>query len=141
MKIKVTYKVKDEPKKSVYLTSEEYFDSLDEGENYENHGIAKFNYTEEYLNISTSMLEWAEIEIIKAKIGHKIRTQYSDDGKSRMTQRRDLDGHEEIIVSSQLTNLDMHIVRIHKENKTWQLNYNGVITDLADGSQKEKKIF
>ena len=143
MKIRIDYKIKDKAEKFIDLTVEEYFDPLDEdeNENYEDDGIAKFNHAEEYLEISTSMLEWTEIHITETKISHIIRTQYFDEGKSRMSQRKDLDGYEEIIVSSQLNSSDVHIVRIHKANEKWQINYDGVITDLADGSQTEQKIF
>lgn len=142
MKIRISYKVKNDLTKFVDLVSEEYFDPLDKDENYEDHGIAKFDHAEEYLEISPENLEWTEIEITKTKTSHSIRKQYSADGKSWMCHRKDLDGYEEIIVMSQLSDLEVNVVRIHKkENGNWQIKYNGIITDLADGSQKEKNLF
>ncbi len=144
MKIIIRYKVKDESESYLDLTPEEYFDPLDEedNDNFEDHGIAKFNHAEEYLEIPAERLEWAEIEIIETEIAHNIRKQFSKDGKSWMSHRKDLDGYEEIIVMSQLNDLEVNIVRIHKmNNENWQVNYNGIIKDLADGSQTEKMLF
>lgn len=141
MKIRIYYKVHDEVEKYVDLASEEYFDSLDENENYEDDGIPKFNHAEEYLDVSTEKLEWTEIQITETKVEINIRTQVFDEGKSWMCHVKDSSGYEEIIISSQLNNSDTHIARIHKENKRWQVNLNSLITDLADGSQKEKMIF
>lgn len=144
MKIIIRYKVKDESESYLDLTPEEYFDPLDEedNENFEDHGIAKFNNAEEYLEIPAERLEWTEIEVIETEIVHNIRKQFSKDGKSWMSHQKDLDGYEEIIVMSQLNDLEVNIVRIHKmKNENWQVNYNGIITDLADGSQTEKMLF
>ncbi|MCU0239727.1 MAG: hypothetical protein MUC29_09810 [Pyrinomonadaceae bacterium] len=142
MKIKIHYKIKDELEKYVDLTPEEYFDPIDEDETYENDAIPKFNHAEEYLEISTEMLEWTNIEISETNRGQSIKTQYFDEGKSWMIHRKDLDGYEEIILSSQLNSSNVHIARVHKDNnENWQVNYDGVITDLEDGSQSEQKIF
>jgi hypothetical protein len=142
MKIRISYKIRDESEKSINLTPEEYFDPLDEDENYEDHGIAKFNHAEEYLEIPAERLEWTEIKITETKIGNRIRTQFSKDGKSWMSHQKDTDGYEEIIVMSRLNDLETNIARIHKDkNENWRINYNGVISDLADGSQTEKMLF
>lgn len=142
MKIRICYKTKDELEKSIDLTPEEYFDPIDEDETYENDAIPKYNHAEEYLEISTNLLEWTEIAVSETNQSHCIRTQYSDNGKSWMSHRKDLSGYEEIILSSQINSSNVHIARIHKDgNENWQVNYDGVITDLEDGSQSEQKIF
>lgn len=142
MKIQICYKVRDEDEKFINLTAKEYFDSLDKEENFEDDGIPKFNHAEEYLNIPTKILEWTAIRISEAKVAHSIRTQFFDNGKSWMTYRKDLDGYEEIILSSRLNDSDDNVVRIRKNSDvSWQVNTNVVITTLADGSQTEKRIF
>lgn len=142
MKIVISYKVNDDLEKQITLTPEEYFDPIDEDETYENDAIPKYNHAEEYLGISTNLLEWTELEISETEQSHCIRTQYFDEGKSWMSHRKDLDGYEEIIVMSQLNNVDTHISRVHKKaNEHWQVNLVSVITDLEDGSQSEKEIF
>ncbi len=143
MRIRITYKVRDESEKYLDFMPEEYFDPVDEDENetFEEDGIPKFNHANEYLDILTENLQWTEIEITETNNGRNIKTQYFDNGKSWMSRRKDFDGYEEIIISSQLNGSDVHIVRIHKEHENWQVNYDGVITDLADGSQTERKIF
>ncbi len=141
MKIRIVYQVKNQSERFAQLTPEEYFDPLDGNENFEDDGIPKFNHAEEYLDVAIEKLEWTEIQITETKIEKNSRTQFFDKGKSWMCHIKDSSGYEEIIISSQLSNLDTHISRIHKENERWQVNLNSLITDLADGSQKEKQIF
>ncbi|MBX7171115.1 MAG: hypothetical protein K1X72_09165 [Pyrinomonadaceae bacterium] len=142
MKIVISYKVIDDLEKQITLTAEEYFDPIDEDETYENDAIPKYNHAEEYLEIATNLLEWTEIAVSETKQSHCIRTQYFDEGKSWMSHRKDLYGYEEIVLSSQLNSSNVHIARIHKDdNENWQVNYDGVITDIEDGSQSEQKIF
>jgi hypothetical protein len=140
MKIEIHYKVRDELEKHIVLSPEEYFDPIDEDETYENDAIPKYNHAEEYLGISTESLEWTLIKINETTQGQTIRKQYFDKGNSFMFHRKDSDGYEEIIISSQLNISNVHVARVHKDdNENWQVNYDGVITDLEDGSQSENK--
>lgn len=142
MKIRIYYKVRDELEKYVDLTPKEYFDPIDEDETYENDAIPKYNHAEEYLEVPIKSLEWTIIEISETPQGQTIRKQYFDNGNSWLCHRKDFNGYEEIILSSQLNGSNVHIARIHKDdNENWQVNYDGVITDLEDGSQSEQKIF
>jgi len=141
MKIRISYKVKNGSEKRIELTPEEYFDPLDENENYEDEGVAKFNHAEEYLKIPKSELEWTEIEITETTIGHNIRTEYFDEGKSQMIQRKDVDGHELIILISQLNDSDTNIIRIHKNvGENWEAEFN-VISTLKNGYETERRIY
>src|SRR5687768_13616656 len=100
MKIRITYKVKNESEKHLNFTPEEYFDPLDDDETFDKNGIPKFDHAEEYLEIPIEKLEWTEIEVNKKNNGRCIRTQYFDEGKSQMIHVKDLADYEEIIVSS-----------------------------------------
>lgn len=142
MKIRIRYKVRNESEKHVDLTPKEYFDPLySDDENYEHNCVARFDFAEEYLEISTKNLEWTEIEITETKIGRITRKQYSADGHSWMCHIKNSDGYEEIIMHSRLNDVTTHISRIHKENEIWKVNYNGIFTERADDSEKEKRIF
>lgn len=138
VKITISYKKHDEPVEVITLAPEEYFDALEEGETFEEHSVPKFNYAKDYLNVSDKNLEWTEIKILGTTEDRTIRTDFYNAGKSFMSQRNDVDGYQEIIVVTTLSETNSHIVRIHKENNSiWQINYNGIIEDLADGTQRE----
>ena len=114
---------------------------MDEYETFENDAIPKFNHAEKYLEISTKMLEWTEIEVTEIQEAHYIRTQYFNEGKSSMIQRKDSNGYELIILLSQLNDLDTNIIKIHKNpNEKWEAEFN-VISTVINGYDTERKIF
>jgi len=140
MKIEIHYQrhSKNEPG-ILALTPEEYFDPLeDEDENFEDHGIAKFNHDYEYLELNVEELKWSDIRIQHTKNDYNIRTEYYIGGHW-MWHRKDSDGNEEMCLVTQISDSKQQIIRLHKiANSNWQINYSGIFEELPDDSEKEK---
>lgn len=142
MKIEIEYLEKGKPVPvSINLRENEFFDLIQEGESYENDAIPKYNHAREYLEVSLSRLLWTKLNIEGTNEDRKIITHYYNNGESWMSYRIDIDGYEEMIHSTKLDEKTCHVVRLHKDcDGNWEVNYNGAIYDLSDGSQEEKRF-
>lgn len=142
MQIVITYKIRNNLPQTFPLVPEEYFDPLEIGENYEKHGVPRFDHAREYFALLPEQLDWTELHLTETEEPRKIRSDFYDDGKVVIYQRQDNDG-EEIILETHITQAKTQIIRIHKNNEVnfWQPNYIGIIEDLRDGSQKETKYY
>jgi len=139
MKISIEYLEKESLQSSeVCLGPEEYFDPIEDDEKYESDAIPKYDHACDYLDISKNRLIWTKLNVCGTSEDKKIITHYFNDGEVCMIHRKDVDGYEEIIHSTQVDEKTCHIIRTHKDgNKGWKVNYNAVIYDQDDGSQKE----
>lgn len=141
MKINIRYQRRDCALRIITLTPEEYFVQLESGESHERDGVAKFDHAKEYLSLSSEELEWTELLLTDTDNDQIIRTEFYARGKSAMSQRKDADGYEEIILETQIGESMTHVTRVYKDRSSkWKVIYNGVIENLADGSQIETKI-
>jgi hypothetical protein len=141
MKINIRYQCRDRALRVITLTPEEYFDPIESGESYEHDGVPKFNHAKDYLGLSSEELDWTELQLTETDNDQIIRTDFYAHGKSAMSQRKDSDGYEEIILETQIAESISHIIRVYKDKSSkWKVIYNGLIENLADGSQRETKI-
>ncbi len=142
MKIVIEYLKKfcEEPL-TVFLSPKEYFDPIDKGETYEKDAIPRYNLAGDYLDLEKSELTWTKLSILGTNEDKVIFTHYLGDGETWMSHRKDTDGFEEIIHSVQEDKQTCHIIRTHKDSYgNWNINYNGIIYDLDDGSQKKVRF-
>lgn len=142
MKIEIEYLEKGKLKPiSINLRADEFFDPIQKSESFENDAIPKYNHAREYLNVSLNRLLWTILSIEGTNEDRKIITHYYNNGESWMSHRIDIDGYEEMIHSTNLDEKTCHIVRTNKDyDGNWKVNYNGIIYDLIDGSQEEKRF-
>ncbi|MDM8528176.1 hypothetical protein QUF58_08170 [Anaerolineales bacterium HSG24] len=135
IQIKITYKRwQDEALQTVELTPDQYFDPLEEDETYYEDGIARYNSSWEYLpHVPVDELQWTFKEISGTNEDSTFYTEYQKNGRDNwMTHRVDHDGHEEIILSTDISNRIGHTIRLHKnEAGQWTVNTNMVHYDSA----------
>jgi hypothetical protein len=142
MEIELVYQTWDgtEPVR-LMLSPADYFDPLEPGETYESHGIPRYNHTWQYLHVPRSRLKWSKERRQGTGEDSTFRTQYMDGGRSWMNHRLDPDGYEEIIHHTELTDGCYHIIRTcRKTNGAWVVALNSVVSDLADGTQREQRF-
>lgn len=132
IKIKISYVTfQNSEVKDIYLKPEEYFDSLEEGENYWDDGIDKFIFPHEYLNISVSSLKWLTIIVSKGKEKRISRCQYLDGDNVTMNHSVDENGEEEIILSAKISEQSYHTTRILKpKSKSWAVYVDSIDSDV-----------
>jgi hypothetical protein len=141
MKISIRYQCRDRTLRVITLKPEEYFDPVESGESYEHDGVPKFDHAKDYLGFPSEELDWTELQLTETDNDQIIRTNFYSHGKSAMSQRKDSDGYEEIILETQIGESMSHIVRIYKDRTSeWKVIYNGIIENLTDSSQRETKI-
>jgi hypothetical protein len=142
VEIQLIYQTWDEAAPvSILLPPETYFDPLGPGENYETHGVPRFNHTWQYLNVPKRRLKWALERRLGTADDATIRTQYMDGGRSSMAHRSNPDGYEEMIHSTQIGDGRCHILRTFKTaGGCWAVHLNSVIEDEDNGSQREERF-
>ncbi|MDM8519418.1 hypothetical protein QUF64_05170 [Anaerolineales bacterium HSG6] len=142
IQIKISYKRwQDATLYTVKLTPEQYFDPLEEeSETYQKDGIARYNHDWQYLikTVAVDELEWSKLEIIGTNDDSTFYTEYQKNGRDNwMTHRVDHDGHEEIILSTELSDQIGHTIRLHKnEAGQWTVNTNMVHYDSATPDER-----
>lgn len=126
IQIRITYKVRNVlSSRSIELSPEDYFDPLEEGENYQEDGTPKYNHTWQYLNKAVDELEWVIEEVSGTTEDRIIRTEFLKDGINWMIHRRDKSGYEEIIHNTEIASNISHIIRTHKASEgIWTVNTN-----------------
>lgn len=141
MKIEIHYQTLTNPKSQIVeLKPEEYFDPIEENETFEADGIPKFNFTEEYLDISVQDLQWTDILIQGTDHDHNLRTTYYKGGHS-MWHSKNTDGTEEMCIATQISESELNIVRMSKTlNSSWKIVFNILSKVLADSSEEETKF-
>ncbi len=124
--------------REVTLSPEIYFEPLKEGQTFIEDGVERFNNAKDYLNISASELLWTHLTVLGTTDDREIRTQFLPDGESFLCHRKSPNGYEEFVNLTKFEDGVFHLLRIHKDfAHTWVVNYNGIIKDMLDGSQKE----
>lgn len=89
MQVLVRYKVRtDDSPIETEIPIEEYFDPLDVGETYPEHGDPKHRFTHEYVGIAPSDLEWTECTRIGVMGNTTLRIDYFQDGGGWMSYLR-----------------------------------------------------
>lgn len=140
MEIRISYKLIDHPEiKSLLLTPEEYYDSLEANESFEDNGVPRFNNTHEYIGLAAKKLKWSIIKITCDKGISYLRSQYLDGDRSMMEHTIDYDGSEEIIHSNEIEKDKWHIIKTHKTlNSSWQVIMNALIDDNPNSGYVSK---
>ena len=133
MKIEITYKHKNNDSiKVVELTPEQYYDPIDEGENYEEDSIPQYDQTIDYIrdfdsDVSTDVLEYSILKIHGSVESDKsIKTTYFGNG-SDLIYSIDHAGWELIIQSIRVAENCSVITRMERANSDsdWiNINFN-----------------
>jgi hypothetical protein len=131
MNIQITYKLLDNAELFRFdITPQNYFDLIANNENFENHGVAKFNNAKEYLiqqgiSVPLDHLEYTLIEISNSiHSDHSIKTNYFGAGQSEVTYRKDKSGFELIIQSFKIATNSIHITRMERNtfDSDWKIS-------------------
>jgi hypothetical protein len=131
MKITIKYQLLSSSKSIIRtLSKEEYYDPIEENEDYWHHGIPRFVFLHEYLNINSNRIKWIMLII---KYGKHTRTrisQYLSGDKVLMEHTVDENLDEEIILSTELNKKQWHIIRVLKpKGKKWTTTLNNIVID------------
>ncbi|MDP1725360.1 MAG: hypothetical protein Q8M15_01150 [Bacteroidota bacterium] len=122
MTIEIIYKLKDsESTNVIVLTPEQYFDSIIEGENYENDSIAQFGDTIDYIKRVEISITENDLDNSILKIQGSIRsdstlrtTYYGNETEFRYFV--DYEGRELIVQSIRIAENCMVINRMERDN-------------------------
>lgn len=143
MRIEIHYKLRSEEDPTrLVVTPEAYCDPLEPGEDYDRHGIARFDDPADYVGHPADAVEWARVEVTREGEGRTVTTlRYATDGVSTLWHRRDPGGGQEMCLDL-LAGPDRHLLaRLRLDaNGDWVPDYTGVIEDQPDGSQTEERI-
>jgi hypothetical protein len=110
------------------LDLETYFDPLEEGETYAEHGIPRFNVTSQYIDVPPDQLVWSIERRTGTSDDTTFSTQYFDGGKSWVNHRTDPCGYEELIHSIDLGDSYFILRTSKKPNGRW-VAHTGLMCD------------
>ena len=146
MNIQLTYKLRETSIiNEINLCPEEYFESIEQNENFEDDGIAKYNEEWFYIldlisNLKVSDFEFTTVELRGSlKSDFLIKTNhYGND--TIIIYRKDKNGYELMIQSLKIAKNCLVITRMERENSTseWiNINLNtGVNYNKNDENEK-----
>lgn len=135
--IRIRYQLRcEESDRHFDLHPEEYFDPLEPGESYSEHGVPRFDHAYQYTRHSPDELRWTVLEG-GPMAGSILRTQFLDGRRSMMTHRSDADGYEEIIHSTEVGKGGLLIVRTVKmPRQSWSVCMSNYSIDNSIGEDK-----
>ncbi|MFM2314404.1 MAG: hypothetical protein RLZZ04_3680 [Cyanobacteriota bacterium] len=107
---------------------ETYFDSLEEGETFTEHGIPRFNFTWQYIDVPPDQLVWSIERRTGTSDDTTFSTQYFDGGKSWVNHRTDPSGYEELIHAIDLGESYLTLRSAKQPNGRW-LAHTALISD------------
>ncbi|WP_018343851.1 hypothetical protein [Cytophaga aurantiaca] len=146
MKIEITYKYKNKTSvESVDLTAEQYFDPIDEDENYEDDSIPRYDQTVDYIievdsTITEEDLEYSILEIQDSIESDKsIKTTYFGN-ESQLLYRIDYDGFELIIQSIRVAENCIVVTRMERPDtkSEWiNISYSTILNYKKEHSGEE----
>lgn len=127
--------------RTVNMRKIEYFDSILDGENYEDDAIPKYDDPREYIpETENRLFEWDELIISDSiKNDRTIRTEYFAEGNSLFASRKDKNGYESVIQSILISPNKIYISKMERigTNKPWT-NTNFSLGVNVDGGREEK---
>lgn len=135
--IEISYKLRDGNTPVVlHLTPEQYYDTVEAGESYENDGVPRFDHAWQYLGIPIDRFDWTVLRLSGVMDSWVRRTDFFCKGRSWLLHRSDADGYEELIHNTELQDGSTHIIRIHRTpDGAWAMNTNVVIR--KDGTEED----
>jgi len=132
MNISISYLCfgENEPE-TIHFSPENYFDPLEPGENYWEHGIEVHQLAENYLPVEISKVKWF---IITKRLNDKKRVsryQLLNGTDSMSIHTIDEEDNEEIITASKIAPETWHTVRIIKpHNGCWSTYMDNIGSDI-----------
>ena len=134
MKIALTYQRIDEAKPTtIGFAPEDYFDPLEAGETYWEHGVEKNLLLEEYLPIEKGLVKWFIVTHEFRGLSRVTRCQLLGEDLSMSTHTIDEHGNEEIITQSMIAPETWHTVRTLKP-------HDGFWSTYMDNIGSDKKV-
>jgi len=137
MRVLLTFQLhgEDEPHE-LEMSSTDYFDPPEEGELVLEDAVERHVFLHDYLGVESERVKWI---VARAWAGGRStlrRAQYLDGDRSIMEHIVDVNGDEEIILSTRLPSRDWHTTRLLKpRDASWSVSVNAL---SADGPTRDQ---
>ena len=122
---------------AIGIAPDQYFDPVEAGETFAEHGIPKHDYPIDYLSLSSRKVSWITLIVSGTTDDFSQKTIYYGKGSSLLNHRVCKSGYEEIIVETTLPNNCTHLVRIHKTDSNFFEQNTNLFTENS-GSMQER---
>ncbi|MHC4117742.1 MAG: hypothetical protein ACYSWO_09575 [Planctomycetota bacterium] len=124
------------------IAPEDYFDPIEKGENYWDHGVDKKFFLHEYLNIDPDQVKWIVACESRGTQRRIRRVQYLDGDRATMEHVVDEHGEERIILGAFVDCEESHIIHLLKKpGRAWSVVHNSLGSEaITDGEYESKDL-
>jgi hypothetical protein len=114
------------------ISPQDYFDPIEEGQNYWDHGIEKKIFLHEYLKVDPDQIKWIVAHESKGSQKRIRRAQYLDGDNVTMEHIVDENKEEQINLGARLPDSEeWHVIRMVKRpGKAWSVIFNEIGSDI-----------
>lgn len=136
MKITFTYQLVGSCEQHrLEIDPHDYFDPIEDDENYWDHGINKKLFLHEYLDINPGQIKWIVARLSKGNQTRIRRAQYLDGERVTMEHIINENREERIILGALVDSKRGHNIHLLKKHgRAWSVVYNSLDSDeVIDG--------